>query len=224
MLNETHTPDCIRVIATYPAVPAAGGVVVYGKLTGVAQGSEDADGYTVTQFGPFIGTFSVVSSGAIAKGDSIFASESSPVVLSNISTGIFFGWANAAIASGTATIEVIKAGYAGGILAANAIGTTQLAASAVTAAKLGAAAVSAVSLNYEVATLVFGDTDVSKTAAVTLGNIIVGHYVSSVTGVPVGWPIQLVIASTTLTATASAAPGTETGYTLNVVMLKAAGV
>jgi hypothetical protein len=227
MLNETHTPDVLRVIATYPTTPAAGGVVIYGDLAGVAEGAEDADGYTVVKFGPWIGTQSVtdINTGGIAIGAPLFASKATPVVLSNLSTGVFFGWANAVVTTGaTKTIEVIKDAYAGGVVGAGSIGTTQLAASGVTAAKLGAAAVSAVSLNYEVATLVFGATDGSKTATVTLGNIIVGHYFSSVTGVPVGWPIKLVIASTTLTATASAAPGSATGYTLNVVMLKAAGV
>lgn len=135
MLNETHTPDCIRVIATYPTTPAAGGIVIYGDLAGVAEGDEDTDGYTVTQFGPFIGTFSVVSSGAIAKGDPLFASKATPVVLSNVNTGVFFGWANAVIASGTAIIEVIKAGYAGGILTSGAIGAAQLATNAVTPVK-----------------------------------------------------------------------------------------
>jgi hypothetical protein len=139
MLNETHTPDVLRVIATYPAVPAAGGVVIYGDLVGVAEGAEDAAGYTVTQFGPFVGTFSVTdtNTGGIAKGAPIFASKATPVVLSNLATGVFFGWANAVVTTGaTATIEVIKAGYAGGVLGASAVGTTQIADSSVTGAKL----------------------------------------------------------------------------------------
>jgi hypothetical protein len=227
MLNETHDPDNLRVICTYPTTPVSGGVVIYGDLCGVAQGNEDAEGYTVVKLGGWIGSQSVtdINTGGIAKGDPLFASKATPVVLSNLSTGVFFGWANATVGSGlTATIEVIKDAYAGGVVGAGSIGTTQLAAGAVVAAKLGALAASAASINYEVATLVFGATDASKTATVTAGNIIVGHYFSSVTGVPVGWPIKLEISSTTLTATPSAQPGSATGYTLKVVMLKAAGV
>jgi hypothetical protein len=136
MLNETHDPDNLRVIATYPTSPAGGGVVVYGALVGIAEGDEDSDGYTVVRFGPWVGDLEVVTSGAIAKGDPLFCTGATPVVLSNISTGYFFGWANEALASGTDTINVIKAGYAGGILSSGGIGTTQLAAHCVTAAKM----------------------------------------------------------------------------------------
>lgn len=140
MLNETHDPDNIRVIATYPTTPAAGGVVVYGDLCGIAEGDEDTtSGETVVRFGPWIGDLEVtdINTGGIAKGAPLFASKATPVVLSNLTTGVFFGWANEVVTTGaTATIEVIKAGYSGGILGASAIGTTQLATAAVTAAKM----------------------------------------------------------------------------------------
>lgn len=214
MLNETHDPDTLRVVCTYPTTPVSGGVVIYGDLVGVAEGNEDSvTGETVVKFGPWVGTQSVTDSvgGGIAKGDPLFASKATPVVLSNLSTGVFFGWANAAVTAGqTATIEVIKDAYAGGVLGAGSVGTAQLAANAATAGKI----------SYEVATLVFGAADATKTATVTAGNIIIGHYFSSVTGVPVGFPIQLAISSTTLTATPTAVPGDGTGYTLKVVMLK----
>jgi len=139
MLNETHTPDNLRIVASYPTTPASGGVVIYGDLCGVAEGDEDSDGYTVTRFGPWVGDLSVtdINTGGIAVGAPLFASKANPVVLSNLATGVFFGWANEVVGDGlTATIEVIKAGYAGGVLAAGAIGTTQLAADAVTGAKV----------------------------------------------------------------------------------------
>lgn len=145
MDNETHDPENLRVICSYPTTPAAGGVVIYGDLCGIAEGDEDSNGETVVRLGPWIGTQSVTDSvgGGIAKGDPLFASKATPVILSNLSTGVFFGWANEAIGAGlTATIEVIKDAYAGGVLGAGSVGATQLAAQAVTEAKVqeGAAA------------------------------------------------------------------------------------
>ena len=140
MLNETHDPDNVRLVCSYPTTPEAGGVVIYGNLVGIAEGDEDATtGETVVKLGPWIGDQSVTDSvgGGIAKGDSLFASKATPVVLSNLSTGVFFGWANAAVGAGlTATIEVIKDAFAGGVLGASSIGTTQLAAGAVTLVKV----------------------------------------------------------------------------------------
>ncbi len=139
MLNETHAPDNLRVICSYPTTPAAGGVVIYGDLCGVAEGDEDAAGYTVVRFGPWVGDIEVtdINTGGIAVGDPLFASKATPVVLSNLATGVFFGWANEVVTTGaTTTIEVIKAGYAGGVLASGAVGSTQLAAGGVTEAKL----------------------------------------------------------------------------------------
>jgi predicted RecA/RadA family phage recombinase len=113
MLNETHDPDNLRVICSYPTTPASGGVVVYGDLCGVAEGDEGTDGYTVVRFGAWIGDQSVVSSGAIAVGDRLYASKATPVILSNNPSGVFFGYANEVIASGTATIEVLKPPFGG---------------------------------------------------------------------------------------------------------------
>lgn len=139
MLNETHTPENLRVVASYPTAPVAGGVVIYGYLAGIAEGDEDADGYTVTRFGPWVGDLEVtdINTGGIAVGAPLFASRATPVVVSNLSTGVFLGWANEAISTGeTATIEVIKAGYGGNVLSSGAVGTTQLASDAVTGAKI----------------------------------------------------------------------------------------
>jgi hypothetical protein len=147
MLNETHDPDNLRLICSYPTTPVAGGVVIYGDLCGIAEGDEDTvTGETVVKLGPWIGDLSVtdINTGGIAKGAPLFASKATPVVLSNDSTGVFFGWANEIVTTGaTATIEVIKDAYAGGVIAAGAIGATQLAAQAVTEAKVQVGAASA---------------------------------------------------------------------------------
>jgi hypothetical protein len=140
MLNETHTPDDLRVICSYPTTPASGGVVIYGDLCGIAEGDEDTvSGETVVRFGPWVGDLEVtdVNTGGIAVGAPLFASKANPIVLSNLASGVFFGWANEVVTTGaTATIEVIKAGYAGGILAASSVGTSQLAAGGVIESKL----------------------------------------------------------------------------------------
>jgi hypothetical protein len=139
MLNELHTPETLRVVATYPTSPVGGGVVIYGYLAGIAEGDEDSEGYTVTRFGPCIVDLEVtdINTGGIAVGDSLFASRATPVVVSNLSTGVFLGWAAEVITSGdTDTIRVIKAGYGGNVLASGAVGTTQLANDSVTQDKL----------------------------------------------------------------------------------------
>lgn len=140
MLNETHTPENLRVVASYPTSPVGGGVVIYGDLAGIAEGDEDSvTGETVVRFGPWIGDLEVtdINTGGIAVGAPLFASKATPVVVSNLATGVFLGWANEAISTGeTATIEVIKAGYTGNVLASGGVGTTQIAAGAVIESKL----------------------------------------------------------------------------------------
>ena len=138
--NVLYDPGYRRsVIATYPAIPASGGVVLFGLRSGVAITDEDDDGYTSVDFGPKDYSLSVVDSntGGIAVGASLFASQATPVVLSNDSTGVFFGYANAIVDDGeTSTVSVHHVADTGGILASGAIGVTQLAADAVTTVKI----------------------------------------------------------------------------------------
>ena len=140
MLNETQEdPNIEQVVCSYPAVPVGGGVVIQGDRCGIAEDSEASDGTTIVNFGPWVGKQSVtdINTGGIAIGAPLFASKADPVVLSNLSTGVFFGWAREVVTTGaTKTISVKKGGDSGGVLAASAIGTTQLATSAVTAAKM----------------------------------------------------------------------------------------
>jgi hypothetical protein len=139
MINETQSPDNERVICTYPTTPESGGVVICGDRCGIAEGDEDSDGYTVVRFGPWIGDIEVtdINTGGIAVGAPLYASKATPVVLSNLATGVFFGWARAIVTTGaTTTISVKHAGDSGGVLTSGGVGTTQLAAGGVTEPKL----------------------------------------------------------------------------------------
>jgi hypothetical protein len=130
----------LSVVVTYPTSPVSGGVCLYGNLTGLAMTDENATTLeTSVNFGPWVTDLSVVDSntGGIAKGDSLFASQATPVVVSNDSTGVFLGYANETVSDGeTATIEVIHPPMIGGILGLGAIGATQLASDSVTGAKI----------------------------------------------------------------------------------------
>lgn len=143
--NDLYAPGyCKSVIASYPTSPASGGVVLFGYRTGIAITDEDDDGYTSVNFGPGDYNLSVTDSntGGIAVGASLFASQATPVVLSNDSTGVFFGYANEIVGDrATATINVHHVADTGGILGSGSIGTTQLAADAVTGAKIADGAV-----------------------------------------------------------------------------------
>lgn len=99
----------LALAATYPATPSSGDPVLVGLLPGVAVTDEDSTTLkTSIDFGPSVYDLSVVAShGAIAAGDTVFASQASPIVLSNDPEGgVPFGTALEAIASGTATINV----------------------------------------------------------------------------------------------------------------------
>lgn len=213
--NELYeTGYQISVVCSYPTTPASGGVVIYGDLTGVAEADEGTDGKTPVDFGPGIWDLSVtdINTGGIAVGAPLFASKASPVVLSNLSTGVFFGYAMEVVSSGqTATIPVMHVAQAGGVLGSGTIGTAQLAANAVVKSKV----------SYETATLAFGASDTEKTATVTTGSIIIGWHISDTSSTPTAAHLKLGVSSTTLTGTLSAAPGGTATLTVTVVLLKA---
>ena len=75
-------------------------------------------------------------------------------------------------------------------------------------------------LDFETATLVFGADDTSKTATITINSIVIGFYVSAVTGTPAFADLKLSISGTTLTGTRAAAPGTSNAITYTIILLK----
>lgn len=129
-VNVDEDPGYQRaVVVTYPTSPVSGGVCLYGKLAGIALTDERAAGDTTVDFGPYVVSISVTDNvtGGIAKGAPLFASETSPVVVSNTSSGVFFGYADEIVASGaTSTIRVIHPPMIGGVLGAGVIGQTQI--------------------------------------------------------------------------------------------------
>lgn len=135
------------VILTTPAVPTSGGPVLYGNLTGVALGTLDPVSLaTVVDFGPGIWDISVVANGgaAVNPGDTLFINAAGTVV-SNTSTGFFFGIALEGVLIGaTTTIEVMHVPSPGaGTLGAGTVGTAHLAAGILSADANGRAKMAA---------------------------------------------------------------------------------
>ena len=130
-----------NVVCSTPAAPNVGDMVLVGDLVGFALQDEDANGYTVVDFGPKTLKGSVSAVGAnITTGTAIYASVSNgAVVLTNTATGKFVGYALGAVTSGeTGTIEFLKEPS---ITASTALGTgtissDEIADAAVTKTKL----------------------------------------------------------------------------------------
>lgn len=159
------------VVVSYPESPVSGGVCLYGNLAGIALTDERTAGDTTVDFGPYVVSLSVTDSatGGIAKGDSIFASQASPIVMSNDSTGVFFGYADEVISDGeTDTIRVIHPPMIGGVLGSGSIGATQLASNAVTTAKILASNVTTAKIAAANVTNAKLATDCMKVAEVAL--------------------------------------------------------
>lgn len=100
----------LSVACTDPATPASGDPVIFGQRPGVALTDEDANGNTSVQFD---GVFNLSVKGtngantAIAAGDILYYVAANTPKLSVTNTGVRFGYAMAAVASGaTATIAV----------------------------------------------------------------------------------------------------------------------
>jgi hypothetical protein len=106
----------------------------------------------------------------IAIGATLFLADGEPPVISNTSTGRFYGFALEAIAAGqTATIRVLHVPSPGaGTLGAGTVGTTNLANLAVTAAKLAADAVTT-------AKILDANVTESKLAENSLSGTVVGN-------------------------------------------------
>ena len=165
--NIVYEPGTnLSVATTSPVQPNSGDPVRYGYLTGIALTKYDSDNKTTVNFGNYVCSIPVVSSGAIATGDALFYVDATGVT--NASTnGYYFGVALAPVASGTKTISVMHTQTPGaGTLGTGSIGSTQLAASSVIEAKIGTGAVTATKIGALAV-----DTAAINTAAVTLGKI-----------------------------------------------------
>jgi predicted RecA/RadA family phage recombinase len=133
----------LLVTCTYPASPASGGPVLYGTMTGVALKTKDSAGQTVVDFSSGVWALNVTTSGAIAAGDPLFL-DAAAAVLSNDSTGYFFGFAMKAIASGAAIINVLHVESPGAsTLGSGTVSTTNLAVGVLAASAAGRGKVAA---------------------------------------------------------------------------------
>jgi predicted RecA/RadA family phage recombinase len=107
--------DQIALAATDPTTPASGDPVIVGQLPGVALTAEGSDGLTTIKTNG-VATLSVKgvdasANSAVAAGDILYYVTGDTPKLSKKNTGVRFGYALDAVASGaTATIRV-KIGY-----------------------------------------------------------------------------------------------------------------
>ena len=139
----------LSIAASDPAIPASGGPIRYGSLTGVALTDEAEDGnpanYVSGDFGPSVWDLSVKAvndsgNSAVSVGDPLFYVDADTPKISKKATGYFFGFALEAITSGsTDTINVVHSPSPGsGTLGTGTVSATNLATGAVTAVKLSA--------------------------------------------------------------------------------------
>lgn len=143
--NQIYEPGYkLSVVVTDPTTPASGDPVRYGVLTGVALTDEGEGGNIATEttvdFGPGVWDLPVTAeSGAISVGDTLFYDDALHAVNNDAVNGYFFGFALEAVASGTATINVLHVPSPGaGTLASNAVTASKIANGAVTEAKVAA--------------------------------------------------------------------------------------
>lgn len=148
--NEVfHYPEIMSgIVCTSPALPAAGGPVRYGVMTGVALGAEGTMGNPALQctvdFGLRVWTLPVTDGvgGGIAAGDALFYADGAPGTITNVSAAnYFFGFALAVVGAGlTATIRVLHVPSPGaGTLGAGTVATANLAAGIISADAAGRA-------------------------------------------------------------------------------------
>lgn len=105
----------LSVVATDPATPKSGDPVLVGQLPAVATTNERADGTTsVDTHGVFNLSVKGVDGGgnsAVAAGDLIYYVAADTPKLSKKATGVRFGYALAAVTSGSTATIPVKVGY-----------------------------------------------------------------------------------------------------------------
>lgn len=104
--------DRLQVACTHPATPVSGDPVRFGQRPGVCEVSEGSGGLASVKFSGVF-TFPVKGvdgsgNSAVAEGDVLYYVDADTPKLSKKATGVRFGYAMGAVASGeTATISVI---------------------------------------------------------------------------------------------------------------------
>lgn len=108
--------ETLPLTCTSPTTPASGDPVLCGQIPGVALEDEDGDGVTTVALD---GVFNLAVKGenaggntAVAAGDLIYYEAGQTPPLNKDSTnGVRFGYALAAVSSGTTTTIAVRVGY-----------------------------------------------------------------------------------------------------------------
>lgn len=107
--------DQLAVACTDPATPASGDPVLLGQLPGVALIDEGTDGLTTVKFNGVadlsVKGYNGSANAAIAAGDKVYYKTGATPVLDVDSSGVYFGIALAAVASGATTTIPVRIGY-----------------------------------------------------------------------------------------------------------------
>lgn len=135
------------IACSSPAVPAVGGPVRYGELTGIAltleAGGGNPAGQCTVDFGMGVWSLPVNDhvGGGIAPGDQLFLVDGAPATIENDSSGRYFGVALGTVGAGnTTTINVLHLPAPGaGTVGAGTIATVALAAGILSADAAGRA-------------------------------------------------------------------------------------
>jgi hypothetical protein len=109
--NDVYTLGYDLVVqATQPATPVSGDPILYGTRPGVCTVSEDANGNCTATFR---GVYSLLVDGvdqsgnsAVAAGDRLYYTAGDTIKISKKNTGVPFGYAHGAVASGNHTTKI----------------------------------------------------------------------------------------------------------------------
>lgn len=98
-----------NVVCSYPTTPKAGDLVRCGTMIGYALTDEDADGYTVVDFGPREVSGLVLGGGTdLAAGSKVYFDDSGNPITGASSDNIFCGYSLGVVDdSGNATVSII---------------------------------------------------------------------------------------------------------------------
>ena len=111
MTRREDSPALIqKVVVSYPATPKAGDIVRCGDMVGYALQDEDADGYTVVDFGEREVRGLVLGGGTdLAAGSKVYFDDSANPITGDNSGNVFCGYVLGVVDdSGNATVNILK--------------------------------------------------------------------------------------------------------------------
>ena len=111
MTRREGSPALIqKVVVSYPSAPKAGDIVRCGDMIGYALQDEDADGYTVVDFGEREVRGIVLGGGIdLAAGSKVYFDDSANPITGDSSGNPFCGYVLGVVDdSGNATVDILK--------------------------------------------------------------------------------------------------------------------